>query len=84
MVRLLLILHKPPEFRRTTEKVEHILMRPPETWAKYKDQPMKIVGMEIDELRSAKENRSHSDLVRELLHVSAATAHAAHVMTCKE
>lgn len=84
MARYLLVFQKPSEFRRTTEKVEHILMTPPETWAKYKEHPMKIVGMEIDELRAAKENRSHADLVRELLHVSAATAHAAHVMTCKE
>lgn len=72
------------EFGRTTNKVERILKNPPQTWAKYNDQPMKIVGMEIDELRAAKEDRTHATLVQELLHVSAATAHAAHVMTCKE
>lgn len=72
------------EFGRTTDKVEQILKHPPQTWAKYKDQPMKIVGMEIDELRAAKEDRTHATLVQELLHVSAAAANAAHVMTCKE
>lgn len=83
MAKFLVVIFR-NEFERTTDKVEQILKHNPETWAKYKDQPMKIVGMEIEELRTAREGRTHSELVKELLHVSAASAHAAHVMTCKE
>lgn len=70
---------------KSEEMIKEVIEHKPESWLKYEHERsglFEIVGMEAEELKRARSEGTHKQIVLALAHVAAAAQHALDKMTC--